>query len=190
MEAVTVVQVLAVGAALALVVIRLWRDSERPSIIEKLERSMVSNQNRLDANQSRLDAQEGEIDELRRQLLELQEGRLEDHRLLQVWIDYARRLGALFRELTGQEPPAEPVAPAAVAVARPGRSWLQLATQIKEHFSLSEINDLAFEMDLQDVIQGGSVEERASSLVVVARRRERLGELVALCRRKNPRFDG
>ena len=66
MEAV-IVQVVAAGGILAALVV-IWglRSSIRPSIIERLERSMVS-------NQTRLDTQEGEIDDLRRQIVELRE---------------------------------------------------------------------------------------------------------------------
>ena len=47
------------------------------------------------SNQTRLDTQEGEIDDLRRQIVELREGRIADHALLQEWINYARRLANL-----------------------------------------------------------------------------------------------
>ena len=55
------------GVLAALVVMWGLRSSIRPSIIERLERSMVS-------NQARLDTQEGEIEDLRRQIVELREG--------------------------------------------------------------------------------------------------------------------
>ena len=65
--------VIVAGLLLAAIgMVWLWRTSARPSIIERLERSMVS-------NQTRLDTQEGEIDDLRRQIVELREGRIADH---------------------------------------------------------------------------------------------------------------
>jgi hypothetical protein len=89
MEAVIVQVIVAGGVLAALVVMWGLRSSIRPSIIERLERSMVS-------NQTRLDTQEGEIDDLRRQIVELREGRIADHALLQEWINYARRLATMF----------------------------------------------------------------------------------------------
>jgi hypothetical protein len=95
MEAVIVQVIVAGGVLAALVVMWGLRSSIRPSIIERLERSMVS-------NQTRLDTQEGEIDDLRRQIVELREGRIADHALLQEWINYARRLASMFKEATGK----------------------------------------------------------------------------------------
>jgi hypothetical protein len=104
MEAVIVQVIVAGGVLAALVVMWGLRSSIRPSIIERLERSMVS-------NQTRLDTQEGEIDDLRRQIVELREGRIADHALLQEWINYARawrfdvharRLAAMLAEATGK----------------------------------------------------------------------------------------
>jgi hypothetical protein len=56
------------------------------------------------SNQTRLDTQEGEIDDLRRQIVELREGRIADHALLQEWINYAAdwRLASMFKEATGK----------------------------------------------------------------------------------------
>ena len=130
---------------------------------------------------------------------ELQRAELRIDRLQQHAEDAAMHselLAARLRALGQLDIPPTPQPPPRLEPAwepgqgRSGQSWLQLATQIKERFSLSEVNDLAMEMGLDGVIQGGSLEERASSLVVKARKRERLGELVVLCRRKNPSFDG
>jgi uncharacterized Rmd1/YagE family protein len=82
MEAVIVQVIVAGGVLAALVVMWGLRSSIRPSIIERLERSMVS-------NQTRLDTQEGEIEDLRRQIHELREGRIADHALL-TRVDHLR----------------------------------------------------------------------------------------------------
>ncbi len=175
MEAV-IVQVIVAGGVLAALVI-MWglRSSIRPSIIERLERSMVS-------NQTRLDTQEGEIEDLRRQIHELREGRIADHALLQEWIAYARRLGQMLREATGQEPPPEPQArPRNITADRS-----QLARHIAGRFSLSEIDGLAFELGMEGQVNGDTVEARAISLVAVAQRRGLLLRLVELCRKERP----
>lgn len=164
------------GLALAVVAISwVWRESSRSTIIEKLERTMVS-------NQARLDAQELEVDDLRRQIVELREGRIADHALLQEWITYARRLGQMLREATGQEPPVEPQAlPRSVAVDA-GR----LARAIAAKFTGADIDTLAFELGLDGRLSGEAVPERAVSLVKVAQQRELLLRLVELCRRERP----
>jgi len=175
MEAV-IVQVIAAGGILAgLVVIWGLRSSIRPSIIERLERSMVS-------NQTRLDTQEGEIDDLRRQIVELREGRIADHALLQEWITYARRLATMFTEATGKEPPPEPQTQRR-DVAADGR---RLANLILVRFSESEMRDLAAELGLEGHVSGDTASEYAGKLVTVARQRGLLLRLVELCRRDRP----
>lgn len=164
----------AVGVGLALLAVSwLWL---RPSIIEKLERSMVS-------NQARLDTQEGEIDDLRRQIIELREERIADHVLMQEWIAYARRAGTMFREATGKEPPPEPAErPRAVSPGDLGR----LANRIDNRFSIDEMNTLAFELGLDGVIAGETTAARATSLVKTAQRRGLLLRLIELCRAERP----
>ena len=167
---------LAAGLGIALAVLAvswLWL---RPSIIEKLERSMVS-------NQARLDTQEGEIDDLRRQIVELREERIADHVLMQEWIAYARRLGAMLREATGQEPPAEPAERA--RLLSPGDLG-RLAKRIEGRFSLEEINTLAFEIGLDGAVTGDTSGARAASLVAVGKRRGQLLRLIELCRAERP----
>lgn len=173
--------VVAAGLLLAAVsMVWLWHASARPSIIERLERSMVS-------NQSRLDTQEGEIDDLRRQIQELCEGRLVDHALLQEWIAYARRLAEMFREATGKEPPQEPLGqprplPTQAAAIKPG----QLAARLVAAFSLDEISELAFELGIDGVVTGTTVKTRAQSLVGQANRRGLTARLIELCREQRP----
>ena len=168
--------VVAAGLILAAIgVAWLWHTSARPSIIERLERSMVS-------NQSRLDGQEAEIDDLRRRIAELREGRIADHALLQEWITYARRLGELLRAATGQEPPPEPQ----TQLRNVSADRSQLARHIAARFSLSEIDGLAFELGMDGQVNGDTVEARAISLVAVAQRRGLLLRLVELCRRERP----
>jgi len=175
MEAV-IVQVIAAGGILAgLVVIWGLRSSIRPSIIERLERSMVS-------NQTRLDTQEGEIDDLRRQIVELREGRIADHALLQEWINYARRLATMFTEATGKEPPPEPQ----TRRRDIGTDERRVANLILVRFSESEMRDLALELGIEGHVNGGTAAEYAGKLVTVARQRGLLLRLVELCRRERP----
>ena len=175
MEAV-IVQVVAAGGILAALVV-IWglRSSIRPSIIERLERSMVS-------NQARLDTQEGEIDDLRRQIVELREGRIADHALLQEWITYARRLATMFTEATGKEPPPEPQTQRRDI----GTDERRLANLILVRFSESEMRDLALELGIEGHVNGGTAAEYAGKLVTVARQRGLLLRLVELCRRERP----
>ena len=166
-----------IAGALLAVLSMAWvlRTAARPSIIERLERSMVS-------NQTRLDTQEGEIDDLRRQIVELREGRIADHALLQEWIAYARRLATMFTEATGKEPPPEPQTQRC-DVAADGR---RLANLILARFSESEMRDLAAELGIEGHVNGGTAAEYAGRLVTVARQRGLLLRLVELCRRDRP----
>ena len=175
MEAV-IVQVVAAGGILAALVV-IWglRSSIRPSIIERLERSMVS-------NQTRLDTQEGERDDLRLQIVELREGRIADHALLQEWINYARRLATMFTEATGKEPPPEPQ----TRRRDIGTDERRVANLILVRFSESEMRDLALELGIEGHVNGGTAAEYAGKLVTVARQRGLLLRLVELCRRERP----
>ena len=170
------VGVIVVGLLLAAIgMVWLWRTSARPSIIERLERSMVS-------NQSRLDTQESEIDDLRRQINDLREGRIADRALLQEWITYARRLAAMLTEATGQEPPPEPQTQPRSATTDAAR----LAKAILVKFSASEMHDLAIELGIEEHVGGATAAERATQLVTAARQRGLLLRLVELCRRDRP----
>ena len=176
MAELTRLAVISAGALLAVLGLALvLRAAARPSIIERLERSMVS-------NQTRLDTQEGEIDDLRRQIVELREGRIADHALLQEWINYARRLATMFTEATGKEPPPEPQTQRR-DVAADGR---RLANLILVRFSESEMRDLAAELGIEGHVNGATASEYAGKLVTVARQRGLLLRLVELCRRDRP----
>ena len=169
--------VLLAGFILAVLAVSwLWREPARASIIERLERAMVS-------NQARQDAQESEIEDLRRQIIELREERIADHVLMQEWITYARRIGAMLREATGQEPPPEP-AERARGVTPGGLA--RLAKTIEGRFSLDEINNLAFELGRDGAVAGDTPAVRAVSLVNVATRRGLLVRLIELCRAERP----
>ena len=134
------------------------------------------------SNQARLDTQEGEIEDLRRQIVELREGRIADHALLQEWIAYARRLATMFTEATGKEPPPEPQTQRRDVTAD-GR---RLANLILVRFSESEMRDLALELGIEGHVNGGTAAEYAGRLVTVARQRGLLLRLVELCRRDRP----
>ncbi len=169
--------VIIVGLALAVLAVSwIWRASARASIIESLERAMVS-------NQARQDAQQSEIDDLRNQIAELREGRIADHALLEEWIAYARRLAALFREATGQEPPPEPAEH--IKPVSPG-SISRLVKTIEARFSFDEMNNIAFELGIDGAVSGDTAATRAVSLVNVARRRGLLVRLIELCRSERP----
>ena len=168
--------VIVAGLLLAAIgMVWLWRTSARPSIIERLERSMVS-------NQTRLDTQEGEIDDLRRQIVELREGRIADHALLQEWINYARRLATMFTEATGKEPPPEPQ----TRRRDIGTDERRVANLILVRFSESEMRDLALELGIEGHVNGGTAAEYAGKLVTAAQQRGLLLRLVELCRQERP----
>lgn len=133
---------------------------------------------------ARLDAQESEIDELRRQLHELQKAQIANYALLLEWIAYARRMAAMLREATGQDPPPEPPATSRDATADLGR----LASTIARRFSLSEINGLGFDLgqSVADALTGETPAARAQSLVKAAQQRGLLLRLVELCRQERP----
>ena len=131
---------------------------------------------------ARLDSQEAEIDDLRRQIVELREGRIADHALLQEWIAYARRLATMFTEATSKEPPPEPQTQRR-DVAADGR---RLAPAIVARFDLAEMRDLAVELGIDAHVGGETRADMAMQLVNAAKQRGLLLRLVELCRRDRP----
>lgn len=172
--------ILGLGMA-ALGISWVWRASARPGIIERLERAMTSNQDRLEAQERKSDEQDREIEDLRRQILELREGRIADHALLQEWIAYARRLAAMFREATGKEPPPEPAGqPRPISPA----DMRRLARTIEARFSLVEMTTLEFDLGIDGAVSGDTLEARARSIVSVAQKRGLTARLIELIREK------
>ncbi len=161
---------------LALGVLLLIGAILRASIIERLERVLASNQGRIDELQN-------EVDELRGQVGELREALSANRTMQQEWINYARRLATLFREATGQEPPPEPEAQARTILPS---TLGKLARKVEARFSLEEISNLAFDLDLDGVVAGDTIAARATSLVNAAKRRGLLLRLVELCRAERP----
>jgi hypothetical protein len=135
------------------------------------------------ADHARLETFQQEIDDLRQQIHELREGRIADHALLQEWITYARRLAAMFRAATGQEPPMEPA-----EVLRPVSQVdiARLSRAIAGHFSAREVEGLAFDLGLGDVVAGDTPAELARALVDAARKRGILRRLLELYREQRP----
>ena len=161
-----IVTVLILAAALVVTNLwQMWRATVRPGALEKLERTLTSQANRMEMQNKRIDALEAEIDELR-------EGRAGDHELLQSWIAYARKTTARLKELTGEEPPPEP----SVKPPRTGRATL--SRLIGQRFNVDEIDGLAFELGLEkDELSGDTRAARARALVSWAADRGLLSEL-------------
>lgn len=161
-----IVTVLILAAALVVTNLwQMWRATVRPGALEKLERTLTSQANRMEMQNKRIDALEAEIDELR-------EGRAGDHELLQSWIAYARKTTARLKELTGEEPPPEPSA----KPPRTGRATL--SRLIGQRFNVDEIDGLAFELGLEkDELSGDTRAARARALVSWAADRGLLSEL-------------
>ena len=81
----------------------------------------------------------------------------------------------------GLEPPPRP------EPTRPPDNTEGLSRRVAACYSLEEIDGLAFELHLDGVLTGDSLETRATSLVMAALRRGNLPELVAIARRDRPR---
>jgi seryl-tRNA synthetase len=98
-------------------------------------------------------------------------------------------VGELIRQMEEAKitPAWKPVAKPAAPVKRPakGNDLVALRKKIVTAFSLREIGDLAFELDVDpDEVPGETATDRARALVTYLQDRGRLDELVALCREK------
>jgi len=62
-----------------------------------------------------------------------------------------------------------------------------LISQIANHFSLEELDELAFESGINpEMIAGETISERARELVSYAERRGSLGDVIRTCQIKRP----
>ena len=140
------------------------------------------------------------IADMNRQMSEFREQQAADHEAMRqlraelrqldmrlgTWQEYARTLGAMFREATGQEPPPEPEdAPPPVARPTVGKP-VQLAALIVKSFSMEEMTGLAFELGIEGDVTGATTKARAQSLVGQANRRGLMERLITLCREQRP----
>lgn len=132
------------------------------------EHTLADMQERLERTERRSDRQQEQIDRLREMLAAEQ--------------DYSRALARAMRE-AGLEPPPRPADPP----PRPPDGTEGLARRLAACYSLSELDMLADELELENVLTGDSLETRTTSLVKAALRRGNLSELVAIARRDRPR---
>lgn len=134
--------------------------------MQHYEHALADMQQRLERTEQRGDRQQERIDQLQA--------------ALEIEQNYSRALARAMRD-AGLEPPPRP------AAALPAATWTDTATRLTACFSIAELNDLAMEMSLLEVVAGESLEERASSLTLAAARRGVLSELRAIARRERPR---
>ena len=131
-----------------------------------------------------------ELDRARKQEYEETEAlRGEIEALRQENAELRRGVAALSRQIEeAQITPAWKPEERPLARKRPtSTERTALRRKIVEHFSLTEINDLAFELDIKaDELEGSALPERARSLVRYLDDRGRLAELVELCRSQRP----
>ena len=206
----SVAEALAVAVALALVgtivsglgwLVARWQPDEDAHYvtITRLEDALTKQQERHDATMlamdRRLAAAVTRQDMLERALDEEQEKRRADHarlgemrRRVEAWMSYARQLADIIRRELRTEPPPEPaeVEPPAPARRKVDNEMAALARRIAARFSLEEIDELAFELEMAGVLTGETLESRAAALVMAATRRDALPQLVGLCREKRP----
>lgn len=161
----------------------------------------------LDQMQEQIDAQQNTIRFLTARLNDLEQSRAkgyaetealrqeneelrnEGRELREEVRELRHGVGELIRQMEEAKitPAWKPVAKPAAPVKRPakGNDLVALRKKIVTAFSLREIGDLAFELDVDpDEVPGETATDRARALVTYLQDRGRLDELVALCREK------
>lgn len=161
-----VVIMLALGGA-AVTVGWMWRTLERSQSTYR----------------ERMDKQDAQIEDLQQQVHQLHMERLADHAYMQQWIDHGRQGWRQWSELSGHPAPPEPE-----DRPRPVNQGdvVKLAQMIADRFSMSEIDGLAFDLELAQRISGDTQPARARSLVDAARQRGLILRLINLCRQQRP----
>ena len=171
------------------------RRQMNPSIVEGLERSMVSNQRRMDETLECMDQLEAGRRDDRAKLIQLQTeiGRVGIR--LDRWMAYAQRLVEIMRESNIPVPPSpdemDEMAVQALAHTRTEDTSYDQGTllrRMENAFDMTELHDLAFQLNIDiDQLTGETFNAQARSLIGIMVRRERLPELVSLCRTLRPK---
>lgn len=155
--------------------------------IATLEQALASQQARHDAamaaQQKRLDSAVARQDVLEREIDRMREERAADHahmarieRVFEEWKAYARRMAALFREATGQEPPPEPAMQE--LPKRAAQTLPQIAKALGERFSREELDGLSFDIGIDpESLKGETKMARARALVEAAAHQGKIVEL-------------
>jgi hypothetical protein len=113
---------------------------------------------------------------------------------LERWMHYAQQLAGIMREAGLIVPPspdeAAELASSAGLVVKAGDAEYNRAAllrRMERAFNLDELRDLAFRfgVDTGD-LAGDTFSARAQALITYAARRDRLAELVGLCRQVRP----
>lgn len=190
--------------------LRLWREEATGRTAEAAARAdALGNQVTVHARiqeqmQQQITAQQQTIRFLTRRVGDLEASRERDYAetealrqenaaLRHEIAELHRGLAELFRQmeaakLTPSWRPEERSGEAVSARKRPAQSeQVALRRKLVEFFSLAEVNDLAFELDIHaDDLEGSTLPARARSLVSYLHDRGRLAELVELCRSHRP----
>lgn len=158
-----------------------------PALIEGLERSMVSSQQRMDAIERARDDDRAQVAQMR---LELARVGIR----LERWMAYAQLLVNILRENDMAVPPSPDEMDELGAGAR-RHVWPEdsdydraaLLRRMARTFDLTELHDLAFQLDIEaGELSGDTFNAQARALIGIIERRGRLAELVALCREMRP----
>lgn len=110
--------------------------------------------------------------------------------LLERWRSYARLLLSILEKYNEKPPPP----PQEINGTPEYRYYLpvsesdprRLKNRMIMAFSADEVNSLAFDLGLLDALSGDTLTERTERLIDVARRRGKIGQLLALCREQRP----
>lgn len=158
-----------------------------PSAYAEMEAAMADFTRQMSDMRQQQAADHATIRQLRGEMNRIEE-------IMYRWQEAYMAVAREFRTETGRMPSTQPPAPAdfptPVAAAQPAGSSAALADtsqRLATAFSIPELNDLAMEIGLLEVVAGDSLEERASSLSLAALRRGVLSELRAIARRERPR---
>ena len=160
-----------------------WLRQVPPSVVATLEQTIADMNGQL----SEMWAQQA-TDHMTIRQLRADIGRVDDE-----WRAAYTALAQEFREAVKREPrcrppqaaPAQPPAQPPAPSRRDG-GLAALARRIAERFSLEDVDDLAFELNLADAVTGETLGRRAASLVTAANHHQVLSELVDLCRDRRP----
>lgn len=158
----------------------------RESLLEQMQEQINSQHKTIRFLTTRVD----ELEQARvREYAETEELRHENEELREEVRGLRRGVGDLIRQMEEAKlsPVWKPATKAAVVKVERGGTMAALRKKIVSAFSLREIGDLAFELGISpDEVAGDTASDRARALVTYLQDRDRLGELVALCREKRP----
>ena len=178
-----VVAIAVVG--LAVISVEIWaavliiRKREPISVIKDMNATIAEMSVRLREAEARQEASH-------RQILKLESAAIELDRGIKILIEQLRKLNEV-PDYTAITPPLKEIVSEAAALALEAGAKATLQRKIARRFSMEEIDDLAFQLGIEEgTLPGNTKIEKSTAIVQYMDRRKELNKLIEMCEELRP----